>query len=118
LPADVADFTGRADEVEFLCRALLPSASRRSAAVAAITGAGGIGKTFKQVIELQERIGDRRGVGVSLIGLGDARKLQGDRDAAVAAWCDALTILRELRDDERVETVRRRPDGAADPDEA
>jgi DNA-binding SARP family transcriptional activator len=47
LPADLGDFTGRASAVRALCRALAPDPTRPDATpvVAAITGAGGMGKT-------------------------------------------------------------------------
>ncbi|MEV6540897.1 BTAD domain-containing putative transcriptional regulator [Streptomyces sp. NPDC051665] len=44
LPADAADFTGRASEVEVLCRALTDPA-RVSLPVVSVTGMGGIGKS-------------------------------------------------------------------------
>ncbi|MDH6136275.1 DNA-binding SARP family transcriptional activator/tetratricopeptide (TPR) repeat protein [Kitasatospora sp. MAA4] len=44
LPADTADFTGRASAVERLCEALT-SPGRTSLPVASVTGMGGIGKT-------------------------------------------------------------------------
>ncbi|GIH20498.1 AfsR/SARP family transcriptional regulator [Rugosimonospora africana] len=47
LPADLGDFTGRASSVSALCRALAadPARSDATPVVAAVTGAGGAGKT-------------------------------------------------------------------------
>lgn len=49
LPAALADFTGRADDVKLLTNVLTPQLGRPATSLAAITGMGGIGKTVLAV---------------------------------------------------------------------
>ena len=93
LPADVPDFTGRADQVEYLCRLFSGSQDGGDGAgavpVALIAGAGGLGKTTLAV-HVAHRLRERFPDGQLYIDLGGAS----DSPAAPA---DVLArLLRQL----------------------
>jgi tetratricopeptide (TPR) repeat protein len=45
-----------------------------------------------------QQLGDRRGQGLNLDGLGEARRLQGRHDEALACFQQSLSLLREVGD--------------------
>jgi tetratricopeptide (TPR) repeat protein len=51
---------------------------------------------YRQALDLYQRIGDRRGVGMVLAGLGDTYAATGDDAAARTAWRRALDIYRTI----------------------
>lgn len=89
LPSDIAEFTGRAEQVRWLTERLTGSGDQRPVTIAGITGAGGLGKSAL-AIHVAHRLSEQFPDGQLFV------ELQGSGDQPVSASEALARLLRYL----------------------
>ena len=55
-------------------------------------------RTYQEALEIKQRLGDKRGIGLTLDNMAQVQDLLGNSDAALKAYQEALKLRREIED--------------------